>query len=198
MTDLTVIAAHEPVDVAALRHRLVERAHANGLVDVGYRLLDSPVGTLLVAGTTAGLVRIGFVTDDADVLLQDLADRLGPRILETRGRLDAAARQLEEYFDRRRERFELALDLTLASGFRRVVIEALTQVPFGQTTSYAALADASGRPRAVRATGSACATNPLPLVIGCHRVLRSDGGLGGYAGGLAAKRFLLDLEAGRA
>lgn len=198
MTDLTALAAHEPVDLAALRDRLVERADENGLVDVGYRLLDSPVGTLLIASTAAGLVKVGFVTHDADELLQDLADRLGPRILEAPGRLDAAARQFEEYFHGRRERFELSLDLTLASGFRRVVIETLAQVPFGHTTSYASLADASGRPRAVRATGSACATNPLPVVIGCHRVLRSDGGLGGYAGGLTAKRYLLDLEAGRA
>ncbi len=169
------------------------RGTAAAELEVSHRLVDSPFGPLLLAGTAAGLVKIGFAADGVEPTLRELAARLGDRLVAS-GRLEVAGRQLGEYFEGRRSRFELPLDLSLASGFRRTVLGCLAEVPYGRTTTYAALAAAAGSPRAVRAVGSACAANPLPLVIGCHRVLRSDGGLGGYAGGLAAKTWLLDLE----
>ncbi len=128
-------------------------------------------------------------------MLAALAARISPRILHAPARLDQAARELEEYFGGRRTLFDLPLDLRLSTGFRRDVLAHLIEVAYGTTTSYASLALAAGNPKAVRAVGSACATNPLPVVVPCHRVLRSDGGVGGYLGGLDAKRTLLSLEA---
>ena len=116
-------------------------------------------------------------------------------MLRAPARLDPAARQLEEYFAGRRTAFDLPLDLRLSAGFRRDVLTHLREIGYGTTASYAALAAAAGSPRAVRAVGTACATNPLPVVVPCHRVVRSDGALGSYVGGVAAKRTLLDLEA---
>lgn len=165
-------------------------------VEVAYRIVDSPVGPLLLAATPSGLAEVGFAQHGVEPLLQALAGRVSPRLVESPDRLDRAAAQLREYFDGRRSRFDLALDLRVSGSFRRSVLERLAEVSYGSTTTYRALAAAAGSPQAVRAVGSACATNPLPIVIGCHRVLRSDGGLGGYAGGLGVKRFLLDLEAG--
>ena len=167
-------------------------------VEVAYRVVDSPVGPLLLAATPAGLAEIAFANHGVEPLLHALAGRVSPRLVESPERLDRAAAQLEKYFDGRRTQFDLALDLRVSGTFRRAVLERLREVSFGSTTTYRALAAAAGRPQAVRAVGSACATNPLPIVIGCHRVLRSDGGLGGYAGGLGVKQFLLDLEAGQA
>ena len=171
---------------------LAARADAEGLVDVAYRTVDSPAGELLLAATDAGVVKVGFESDED--ALEELAARISPRVLQRPARLDMAARQLEEYFAGRRRDFDLPLDMRLAHGFRRHVLDELRDVGYGTTVSYSQLAEAAGNPRAVRAVGSACATNPIPIVIPCHRVLRSDGSLGGYGGGLHVKRALLDLE----
>ncbi|MFN8110639.1 MAG: methylated-DNA--[protein]-cysteine S-methyltransferase [Thermoleophilia bacterium] len=182
-------------DLDTARTRLLEAALREGVVDAMYRTVDSPLGALLVGATPAGLVRLAFATEDHDEVLEDLARRLGTRILLAHGRLDPAARELDAYFGGGLREFTVPVDLRLATGFRREVLDELRAVPYGATCSYTALAAAAGRPRAVRAAGSACATNPVPIVVPCHRVLRSDGSLGGYAGGLDVKRRLLDLEA---
>ncbi len=176
-------------------HQKLERAAATDhLLDVAYRTVDSPVGPLLVAATTVGLVRVAYDVEDHDAVLAALADTVSPRVLRAPARLDAAARQLEEYFAKRRTDFDVPVDLRLAAGFRRSVIEHLRDIGYGRRESYAQVAAAVGSPRAVRAVGSACAHNPLPVVIPCHRVVRSDGSTGQYVGGPAAKSALLDLE----
>lgn len=185
----------DEADLGALRDRLAARAEASGLIDVAYRTLDTPVGTLLVAATPAGLLRVAYEQEGLDTVLQDVADKISPRILRMPERLDDATRQLEEYFAGRRNQFDLRLDLSLSSGFRRLVLDYLPAIGYGTTASYAQVAAAVDSPKAVRAVGAACATNPLPLVIPCHRVVRSDGRIGGYLGGTDTKRRLLDLEA---
>ena len=177
-----------------LRARLVADAERAELLDVAYRVLDSPLGPLLLAATGEGLVRVAFDCEDHASVLGALAERVSPRILRAPARLDEAARQLEEYFAARRRSFDLAVDLRLARGFRRRVLHHLRAIPYGATASYAMVAAASGSPAAVRAVGSACATNPVPVVVPCHRVVRSDGSIGGYLGGSEAKRSLLALE----
>ena len=178
-----------------LHDALVGAADAAGLLDVAYRTMRTPVGMLLLAATPAGLVRVAYEREGHDRVLATLAARVSPRILAAPGRLDAAVDEIEEYFAGVRTTFDLPLDLRLARGFRRDVLAHLPRIGYGHTESYAEVAAAVGSPRAVRATGSACATNPLPVVVPCHRVVRSDGSLGGYAGGLDAKRALLALEA---
>jgi methylated-DNA-[protein]-cysteine S-methyltransferase len=182
-------------ELRALRDRLVVRANSAGLLDVAYRTIDTPVGTLLLAATAAGLVRVAYDREDLDTVLATLADKVSPRILNAPQRLDDAARQLDEYFTRRRRKFDLPLDLSLTKGFRRQVLGYLPEIGYGHTASYRAVAAAVGNPRAVRAVGTACATNPLPLVVPCHRVIRSDGLIGSYLGGIEAKKALLNLEA---
>lgn len=185
------------VDAGALRAlqaRLAARAEQRGLVDVAYRTVDSPVGPLLLAATDAGLVRVAFENEDFGAVLTSLADTLSPRVLKAPARLDTAARELGEYFAGTREGFDLVLDHALSSGFRRTVQEYLPRIGYGRTLTYTQVAAEVGNPKAVRAVGSACATNPLPVVVPCHRVLRSDGRLGGYLGGLEAKAALLALE----
>ncbi len=162
--------------------------------DVAYRTVDSPVGRLLLAATATGLVRVAFESQGFDACLADLARRVGPQVIEDPARLDAAAVQLDEYFTKGRRMFDLPLDDRLSDGFRLAVQRFLPSIGYGQTLTYAEVASQVGNSGATRAVGSACATNPLPIVVPCHRVLRSDGTLGGYAGGLPAKRFLLDLE----
>lgn len=182
-------------DLAWLHDRLVVDAEAAGLLDVAYRVVDTPVGPLLLASTTVGLVKVAFVADGEDVVLDELARRIGPRILDAPARLDDAVRQLGEYFDGTRTAFDLPLDFRLAKGFRREVISRLNDIDYGRTASYAEVAASAGSPRAVRAVGTACAKNPLPVVLPCHRVVRTDGGLGRYVGGVEAKQILLRLEA---
>jgi methylated-DNA-[protein]-cysteine S-methyltransferase len=182
---------------ARLHARLVAAAQRDGVLDVAYRTVDTPVGELLLAATGLGLLRVAYPNEGHEAVLARLAQRISPRVLRAPGRLDEVARQLEEYFTRRRTVFSLRLDLRLSSGFRRSVLAHLSEIPYGRTESYAEAAAAAGRPTAVRAVGSACATNPLPVVVPCHRVVRSDGSLAGYIGGLPAKRMLLDLEAAR-
>jgi methylated-DNA-[protein]-cysteine S-methyltransferase len=185
----------EPADVYRLTERLAAQADAEGLLDVGYRAVDSPVGNLLLAATPIGLVRVAYATEGHDAVLQQLSDGISPRVLRLPARLDAAARQLDEYFAGRRQQFDVTLDWRLSAGFRSTVLHHLPEIPYGRTATYADVAAMAGRPRASRAVGSACATNPLPVVVPCHRVVRSDGALGGYLGGGAAKAALLALEA---
>ncbi len=182
-------------ELRTLHAGLAERAEAQGILDVAYRTMDSPVGGLLLAATPGGLVRVAFAVEGEDAVLQALADRISPRVLESPRRLDVAARQLSGYFEGRRRDFDLALDWRLSTGFRRTVLAHLPLIAYGRTESYAQVAAATGRPAAVRAVGTACARNPLPIVVPCHRVVRSDGSLGGYLGGLPAKAALLALEA---
>jgi methylated-DNA-[protein]-cysteine S-methyltransferase len=188
-----------PVDEAAqqrLHERLVKAAQEEGILDLVYRTVDSPVGTLLLAATEQGLVRVAFDLEGHDEVLARLAERISPRILRSPRRLAEVAREFDEYFDGRRTRFDLPVDLRLATGFRREVLSHLTDIGYGHTASYAAVAATTGSPRAVRAVGTACATNPVPLIIPCHRVVRSDGSPGRYAGGEEAKLALLALESG--
>lgn len=189
-------AAHDGDTLERLRRRLAAAADADGILDLAYRTVDSPVGTLLLAATPAGLVRVAFDVEIHDAVLARLAETLSPRILHVPAKLDAVARQLDEYFGNRRTGFDIPVDLRLTGGFRREVIEHLRGIGYGQRESYAQVAAAVGSPRAVRAVGTACARNPLPVVIPCHRVVRSDGGTGQYVGGSRAKTVLLELEAG--
>ena len=182
-------------DLSALHAQLAARAESAGLLDLAYRTIDSPVGTLLLAATPAGLVRVAFASEDHDQVLAALASQISPRILNAPQRLDDAARELDEYFSGTRRQFDLPLDFQLSAGFRRAVLSQLPTIGYGHTASYAQVAAAAGRPRAVRAAGTACALNPLPVVVPCHRVVRSDGSAGRYRGGPAAKQLLLNLEA---
>ncbi|MEN3121947.1 MULTISPECIES: methylated-DNA--[protein]-cysteine S-methyltransferase [Janibacter] len=177
-----------------LHARLVARADDEGLLDIAYRVVDSPVGRLLLAATAQGVVRVGFESEGHDRVLAELAERVSPRVLRSPARLDDAARWLEAYFAGCGPGPEVPLDLRLLAGYRREVVTALPRIPFGRTATYAQMAAMTGRPRAVRAVGSACAHNPVPLLLPCHRVVRSDGGAGGYRGGAEAKELLLRLE----
>jgi methylated-DNA-[protein]-cysteine S-methyltransferase len=192
------LARHYPVDPEHLRRlhaRLESAAQTGDLLDIAYRTVDSAVGPLLLAATPRGLVRVAFANEDRDGVLLALSSQISPRMLEAPVRLDPVARQLDEYFAGRRHSFDVALDWSLSRGFRRTVLEHLnTDISYGATASYAVLARLSGSPKAVRAVGTACATNPIPIVVPCHRVIRSDGAVGAYRGGPGAKRVLLDLE----
>jgi methylated-DNA-[protein]-cysteine S-methyltransferase len=192
---LAALPEVSPAELAALHDRLVARADASDLVDVAYRTIDSPVGPLLLAATPNGLLRVAYDSEDHDRVLATLAERVSPRILSAPRRLDPAARELDEYFAGARRQFDLPLDLSLSRGFRLMVLSHLPGIGYGQTASYGAVAALAGRPRAARAVGTACATNPLPVVVPCHRVIRADGEIGAYLGGPAAKRLLLGLEA---
>ncbi|GAA3510329.1 methylated-DNA--[protein]-cysteine S-methyltransferase [Georgenia daeguensis] len=191
---LTGLHDVSPEDLARLHGRLAARAAEEDLLDVAFRTLESPVGELLLAATPAGLLRVAFDVEGHDAVLDRIALTVSPRILHAPHRLDVVAHELDEYFAGRRRSFDVPLDLRLTAGFRREVLDHLTDVAYGRTVTYTELATASGRPRAVRAAATACATNPVPLVVPCHRVLRADGTLGGYLGGLDAKRTLLELE----
>ena len=182
-------------ELEELHDRLVAEAARRELLDLAYRTVDSPVGPLLVAATPAGLVRVAFASEQHDHVLDQLASSVSPRILRSGRGTDDAARQLDEYFAHRRRAFDLPTDLRLVDGFRRTVIEHLRDIPYGSTASYAEVAVAAGSPKAVRAVGSACAHNPLPIVIPCHRVVRSDGTIGQDLGGIETKAALLSMEA---
>lgn len=176
--------------------RLAVNADRQGLIDVAYATVDSPLGPLLAAGTERGLVMLSYADESVDALLVRLAERLSPRILEAPARLDRTRRELDEYFSRERRRFDIPIDWSLISGYARAVLERTSEIPYGQASSYAEVSAAAGSPRGARATGNALGSNPIPIVIPCHRVLRSGGGIGGYTGGLHRKRFLLALESG--
>ena len=194
-TDL--FAALPEIDEAVQRQlhaRLVADASAAGILDVAYRTVDSPLGSLLLAATEQGLLRVAYAREDHDQVIAQLASSVSARVLRAPARTDLAARELEEYFAGQRTAFDLPLDLRLSTGFRRTVLTHLADIAYGTTASYAAVAGAAGNPGAVRAVGTACATNPLPVVVPCHRVIRSDGTAGRYVGGVDAKRTLLSLE----
>lgn len=189
----------DPAAAEAARERVLDRAVRAGLSDVTYASTDSPIGRLFLAATDAGLVRVGFEREDDDLILGELARRVGPRVIRSPKRLDPIRRELDEYFEGRRDRFDLPLDWRLSNGFRRTVLERLyADVTYGRTVSYLELATIVGNPKASRAVGTAMATNPIPIVIPCHRVLRTGGQLGGYGGGLDTKVKLLALESGEA
>jgi methylated-DNA-[protein]-cysteine S-methyltransferase len=175
--------------------RLAARANEEGLLDVAYATLDTPLGTALVAATRRGLVRLALPGADTDTVVAELANDVSPRVLEYPARLDEARRELDQYFERRRERFDLPLDWSLSyPGFFRRVLRATSRVPFGEVITYGDAAARAGNPRAFRAAGTALGLNPLPIVVPCHRVIRAGGDIGNYGGGPEMKRFLLELE----
>jgi methylated-DNA-[protein]-cysteine S-methyltransferase len=181
-----------PIDM----NELARRAAEEGLLDVAYATVDAPFGRMLVAATPNGLVRTAFDKESQDEVLTELADRISPRVLEAPARLDEVRRELDEYFTGNRTEFDLPIDWQLSHGFLRRAREECFRIPYGQVRTYKQLAEAAGSPEAVRAAGNAMAKNPIPIVVPCHRVLRTGGALGGYGGGLECKRWLLDLESG--
>ncbi|MDQ3689564.1 MAG: methylated-DNA--[protein]-cysteine S-methyltransferase [Chloroflexota bacterium] len=189
-------AAHPAaaLDLAALRAGLARRAAEDGLLDVAYSAYDSPLGPLTVAVTAHGLLRLSYADDAADAQLEEIADRVSPRILLDPVRTDAVRRQLDEYFDGTRHGFDLPIDWRLVRGFAGDVLRATAGIRFGAVSTYRQIATDAGSPNAYRAAGNALGSNPIPIVVPCHRVLHADGGLGGYTGGLDRKRFLLRLE----
>jgi methylated-DNA-[protein]-cysteine S-methyltransferase len=181
-------------DLARNIEALRERATEEGLLDIAYTSADSPFGTLLLARTPRGLVRLGLPNEDPEELLADLAGRISPRVLEVPAGLDEERRELDDYFAGRRHDFDLPIDWQLSHGFLLRARQGIAAIPYGETRTYTDLARGAGNELAVRAAGSACSRNPIPLVVPCHRVLRSDGSLGGYAGGLEMKEELLKME----
>jgi methylated-DNA-[protein]-cysteine S-methyltransferase len=188
-----------PGEAAALAARTAARAADEHVAQIAYARVDSPVGRLVAVTTSRGLVRIAYEleNDGLDSILDDVALKLSPAIVEAPAKLDAVRRQLEEYFASRRQDFDIALDWSLTTtGFRRRVLQECARIPFGATSTYKQMAVAAGSPTAFRAAGGALGSNPIPIVVPCHRVLASSGGLGGYTGGLPRKRLLLSLEGG--
>ena len=174
---------------------LTDRAAVEGLLDVAYATADSPLGPLIVAATPRGLVRVAYAdSTTSDEVLEALAARVSPRVLEAPGRLDEPRRELDEYFAGRRTEFKLPIDWSHLRGFTRKVLRETARIHFGKLRTYADVAAGAGSPRAVRAAGNALGANPMPIVVPCHRVVRTGGGMGGYTGGLERKEFLLRLE----
>lgn len=192
------LAASRKADVGAAVSRatrtLTNTAARAGLVDVAYGWVESPLGRLLIAKTDRGLARVSYVGEHEDLVLADLARRISPRVLEAPGRLDDVRRELDEYFDGRRRGFDLPIDWRLTAGFGRRVLKATARIPFGAVSSYQKVAAAAGSPAGSRAAGNALGANPIPIVVPCHRVLRTGGAMGGYTGGLDKKEWLLRLE----
>ncbi|HWI06814.1 MAG TPA: methylated-DNA--[protein]-cysteine S-methyltransferase [Solirubrobacteraceae bacterium] len=189
----------QPGAAAALAARTAARAADEAIAEVAYTLVDSPVGRLVAVATARGLARIAYELESGgvDAILDDVALRLSPSVVEAPARLDVVRRELDEYFRGRRRDFGLELDWALtAPGFRRRVLQECVRIPFGTTSTYKQMALAAGSPRAFRAAGGALGSNPIPIVVPCHRVLASSGGLGGYTGGLERKRTLLSIEGG--
>jgi methylated-DNA-[protein]-cysteine S-methyltransferase len=188
-----------PAPSSAAPPAIAEAAAAAGLLDVAYATLDSPVGRLLVARTPAGLARIAYLDagDDEDIVLSELATRISPRVLAAPRQLDEPRRELDQYFHGRRQSFDVSLDLRLMTDFARRILEATAAIPYGSVSTYRDVATRAGSPRGSRAAGNALGSNPLPIILPCHRVLHSGGGLGGYTGGLERKRTLLAIEQGQ-
>jgi methylated-DNA-[protein]-cysteine S-methyltransferase len=187
-------SAHDSLAAAQAAGRLGARIAAEGLADITYAPIDSPFGTLLAARTGRGLVRLAFPEEDTDVVLDGLAHRLSPRIVESSASLERTRRELEEYFDGSRHAFELELDWSLIGPFGQRVLRVTSAIPYGEVLTYSEVASEAGSPRGSRAAGNALGSNPIPIVIPCHRVLRVGGALGGYGGGIERKRRLLELE----
>ena len=175
--------------------RFIERAEAKGLIDVAVTTMDSPIGTLLIMGTPKGLVRIAFEDENRDDVLGEVAERLSPRILEAPRRLDPVRRELDRYFAGRLRDFDVPIDWSLTGQFARRVLRRTARIPYGSVASYGDVAVEVGTPRGARAVGNALGSNPIPVVVPCHRVVRTGGAIGGYGGGLPRKRWLLALEA---
>jgi len=200
MTEIEQLLADvggDPPDISAA-------ADAAGLIDVAYATTDSPLGRLLLATTEGGLIRLAYIDgadQDAaaveDAVLQQLAAKISPRVLASPRKLDEPRRELDEYFSGARRQFEVPLDWGLVRGFGRRVLEATSRIPFGSVSTYKQVATEAGSPRASRAAGNALGANPIPIIVPCHRILHSTGGLGGYTGGLERKRTLLAIEAGQ-
>jgi methylated-DNA-[protein]-cysteine S-methyltransferase len=186
-------AAPDPAAAEATR-RLLQRVGDEGLADISYSPVDSPFGQLLIASSRRGLLRLAFPEEDVDGVLERLARRLSPRIVEAPGPLEPARRELEEYFAGARREFDMKLDWSLVAPFGRRVLRVTSAIPFGGVSSYGQVAARAGSPRGSRAAGNALGSNPIPIVIPCHRVLRTGGDLGGYGGGIERKRWLLELE----
>jgi methylated-DNA-[protein]-cysteine S-methyltransferase len=182
------------LDLDALRDSLARRAAAEGALDVAYATYDSPLGPLTVVVTPRGLVRLNYPGETLERQLEELAIRISPRILRAPERTDDVRRQLDDYFEGRARDVHLAIDWRLVRGFAGEVLRATARIPFGAVSSYGEIATQAGSPRAYRAAGNALGSNPIPIVVPCHRVLHAGGGLGGYTGGLDRKRFLLALE----
>ena len=191
---LSAAAPGAHLDLDRLRRGLARRASDDGLLDVAYGTADSPLGPLTVIVTLRGLVRVSYEHEAIDEQLDELAARISPRILRAPDRTDGVRRQLDEYFGRRRHEFDVPIDWRLVRGFAENVLRATARIPFGGTSTYRGVATEAGSPNAYRAAGNALNTNPIPIFVPCHRVLHSGGGLGGYAGGLDRKRYLLTLE----
>jgi methylated-DNA-[protein]-cysteine S-methyltransferase len=181
-------------EAGAAARRVSERAAAEGFADISYAPVDSPFGTLHAATTKRGLVRVAFPEESVESVLERLAQRLSPRIVEAPASLDPVKRELDEYFAGRRRAFDIPLDWSLIGPFGARVLHVTSEIPYGGVLSYTEVATEAGSPRGSRAAGNALGANPIPIVIPCHRVLRSGGALGGYGGGLNRKRFLLELE----
>jgi methylated-DNA-[protein]-cysteine S-methyltransferase len=189
---LTVAGMEEGSRRAA---RLVADAAADaGLLDVAYGFVDSPFGRLLVAVGKRGLVRVAYPDRPAEEVLADLAGQISPRVLESARSTQEVRRELEEYFEGRRRSFDVKVDLSPIQGFSRKVLQQTSRIPFGSVITYRDVATRAGSPRAVRAAGNALGANPVPIVVPCHRVVRTGGGLGGYTGGVERKETLLELE----
>ena len=191
-----VLRSARPTSAAAAdaAKRFAQRAEEAGLLDVAYTTLDSPFGPLLVAATHRGLVRIALHPEQPDEVLAELADRVSPRVMERAERIDAIRRELDDYFEGRRRTFDLPLDWTLTRGFARRVLDATARIPYGSVSTYRDVAARAGNPRAMRAAGNALGSNPIPIVVPCHRVIRTGGSLGNYGGGVEMKASLLRLE----
>ena len=189
-----------PKPTASQLPDITDAAAAAGLLDVAYATYDSPVGRLLLAATPHGLVRLAYLDggEQEDEVVEQLARRVSPRVLTAPRRLDEPRRELEQYFESARTRFEFPIDWQLTRGFARRVLEATVRIPFGSVSTYKQVATEAGSPRGSRAAGNALGANPLPIVVPCHRVLHTTGGLGGYTGGLDRKRLLLGIESGQA
>ena len=195
MTDIEEQLREAALGLPADAPPLAERAAGEGLLDVAYASVDSPLGPLVVAATPKGLVRVSYSEfRGEDDVLEELARKVSPRVLEAPAKLDPVRRELEEYFEGRRQRFDTPIDWSYLAGFTREVLRATAAIDYGEVSTYAGVADAAGSPRAVRAAGNALGANPMPVVVPCHRVLRTGGMLGGYTGGIERKEFLLRLE----
>jgi len=181
-------------DLERMRGALASRAAEEGLLDVAYGVADSPLGPLTVIVTRRGLIRLSYAHEAIDEQLDEIATRISPRILASAERTDSVRRQLDEYFSGDRRRFDVPIDWRLVRGFSGDVLRATARIPFGSVSSYREVAGVAGSPNAYRAAGNALGSNPVPIVVPCHRVLHAGGGLGGYTGGLDRKRFLLRLE----
>ena len=188
----------DPDAAAAAARRAAAQAGETGAADVAYAIEPSPVGDLLVAVTARGLVNLSYEVGRLDRLLDRLAGRVSPRVVEAPARLDPVRRELDEYFAGTRRSFETPLDWSLTRGFTRRVLRATAKIPYGGESTYREIATRAGSERAVRAAGNALGANPIPIVVPCHRVVRTGGDLGGYGGGVERKRFLLELEGAQA